>query len=64
MGRMDNDRPIIFEGKPGLCWHCGHGEVSSVEGQVAGKGCNQWLVTRPVSVSNCRAFLNVDGLSL
>jgi hypothetical protein len=59
---MDNDRPIIFEGKPGLCWHCGHGEVASVKWPE--KGCNQWNVTRPVAVSNCRAFSDASKLSL
>lgn len=53
----DTDRPIIFEGKPGLCWHCGHGER-----RVDGVECQQWWkATRPVAVPDCRVFLDMGG---
>lgn len=52
---MDNDRPIIFEGNPGLCRYCAFGS-----GRVSGLECGQWTVTRPVAVSDCRSFRPVE----
>jgi hypothetical protein len=61
MTQMDADRPIIFEGKPGLCWHCGFGELVSSEFRVLGKECGQWKATSPVAVPDCRVFLDMGG---
>lgn len=49
---MDDEVPVIFEGKPGLCWYCGRGA-----GRVSDVECQQWKATCPVAVSSCRSFL-------
>lgn len=57
---MDDEAPVIFEGKPGLCWYCARGEAGgqmSEDGGQRASVCLQWKATSPVAVSSCRSFL-------